>query len=417
MATHQNNKKRKRSVVLHQNPSTDSNGLDTSKPTAVFKPSTGGRQWTLSIAVPGSIIASVPTPDLKARLASQIARGASVFCVDEIVVFDDGQSHVNTAPSSYEDPRRAYLRQKDEEEGYEGYTDPDHYLFHVLSYMECPPYLRKELFGFHKNLEKAGMLHSLDLPHHLKAHEWCPYREGVTIGPSTSRDDGGGDDAASGATRKQKWKRTADDTAAAASATAVHTGLPNPVTVPLSIPPTTRLTLRFDHSDPPASPSEPLTATPVDPSAPREERGYYWGYSVRQASSLSAVYTDCPFSGGYDVSIGTSERGVPLLSILPSPRASTESVSEADTATLPPAFNHLILFFGGLAGLEAAVEADAALRERGIGKEKAGEAFDYWVNLVPGQGSRTIRAEEAVWCGLMGLAGYVQGQGRAAEKG
>ncbi|KAJ9641555.1 hypothetical protein H2199_005525 [Coniosporium tulheliwenetii] len=371
MATHQNNKKRKRS------------------PTAVFKPSTGGRQWTLSIAVPGSIIASVPTPDLKARLASQIARGASVFCVDEIVVFDDGQSHVNTAPSSYEDPRRAYLRQKDEEEGYEGYTDPDHYLFHVLSYMECPPYLRKELFGFHKNLEKAGMLHSLDLPHHLKAHEWCPYREGVTIGPSTSRDDGGGDDAASGATRKQKWKRTADDTAAAASATAVHTGLPNP----------------------------PLTATPVDPSAPREERGYYWGYSVRQASSLSAVYTDCPFSGGYDVSIGTSERGVPLLSILPSPRASTESVSEADTATLPPAFNHLILFFGGLAGLEAAVEADAALRERGIGKEKAGEAFDYWVNLVPGQGSRTIRAEEAVWCGLMGLAGYVQGQGRAAEKG
>lgn len=370
---------------------------------------------------------SVSTPDLKARLASQIARAASVFCVDEIVVFDDGQSHINTAPSSYEDPRRAYLRQKDEEEGYEGYTDPDHYLFHVLSYMECPPYLRKELFGFHKNLEKAGMLHSLDLPHHLKAHEWCPYREGVTIGPASSHSyDGGGggedDAAASTATKKQKRKRTADDTAAAASATAVHTGLPNSVTIPLSIPPITRLTLRFDRSDPPASPSEPLTATPVDPAAPRTEGGYYWGYSVRQAASLSAVYTDCPFSGGYDVSIGTSERGVPLSSILPAPGrdvvdadADADADAEAGTAKLPRTFNHLILFFGGLAGLEAAVEADAALRERGIGREKAGEAFDYWVNLVPGQGSRTIRAEEAVWCGLMGVAGYVQGQGRAAE--
>jgi len=32
--------------------------------------------------------------------------------------------------------------------------------------------------------------------------------------------------------------------------------------------------------------------------------------------------------------------------------------------------------------------------------------FDTWVNLVPSQGSRTIRTEEAVWIGLttLGLA-------------
>lgn len=31
--------------------------VDTSKPTALFKPSLKGRDWTVSVAVPGSIIA------------------------------------------------------------------------------------------------------------------------------------------------------------------------------------------------------------------------------------------------------------------------------------------------------------------------------------------------------------------------
>jgi predicted SPOUT superfamily RNA methylase MTH1 len=35
--------------------------------------------------------------------------------------------------------------------------------------------------------------------------------------------------------------------------------------------------------------------------------------------------------------------------------------------------------------------------------------FDAWVNLVPGQGSRTIRTEEAVEFGLCALKPWVDG--------
>ena len=47
----------------------------------------------------------------------------------------------------------------------------------------------------------------------------------------------------------------------------------------------------------------------VAPSEPRVREGLYWGYSVRLASNLSGVFTGSPYSGGYDVTIGTSERG------------------------------------------------------------------------------------------------------------
>ena len=47
----------------------------------------------------------------------------------------------------------------------------------------------------------------------------------------------------------------------------------------------------------------------MSPNAPRTEQGLYWGYNVRLAQSFGAVFTQCPFKDGYDVTIGTSERG------------------------------------------------------------------------------------------------------------
>lgn len=46
----------------------------------------------------------------------------------------------------------------------------------------------------------------------------------------------------------------------------------------------------------------------VSPSTPQKE-DLYWGYNVRLASSLGAVFTECPYKSGYDLTIGTSERG------------------------------------------------------------------------------------------------------------
>lgn len=65
----------------------------------------------------------------------------------------------------------------------------------------------------------------------------------------------------------------------------------------------------------------------------------------------------------------------------------------------------MLLVFGGVAGLEAAARADEELA--GLGVEDPGTLFEYWVNVCPGQGSRTIRTEEALWLGLMGLRDVV----------
>ena len=47
----------------------------------------------------------------------------------------------------------------------------------------------------------------------------------------------------------------------------------------------------------------------VTPNAPREEAGLYWGYTTRLAKGLSGLVRECPFEGGYDLKLGTSEHG------------------------------------------------------------------------------------------------------------
>ena len=34
-----------------------------------------------------------------------------------------------------------------------------------------------------------------------------------------------------------------------------------------------------------------------------------WGYNVRMASGFKEIFSECPFEGGYDCAIGTSENG------------------------------------------------------------------------------------------------------------
>lgn len=303
-------------------------------------------------------IHSAQSHDLRTALAGHIARALSVFCVDEVVIFNDG----TTTP-----PKHAL----DHTTEYTGAADPDHFLVHLLAYLETPPHLRKLLFPMHPDLRTAGSLHSLDLPHHLKPDEWCPYREGVTID---------------------------DDSMVVSDITQVQTGLRIPVTISTDIPPNTRVTVRFDEGTEAESknPSvRKLTAQAVPPALPREESGYYWGYVVRKADSLSAVFEECTFAGGYDFSIGTSERGIPL-----------ERLYEEGESQAPTHFNHLLILLGGVAGLEVAVKNDKALQKLGVTQAK--DMFDRWVNVCPNQGSRTIRTEEAVWLSLMGLRRLVE---------
>lgn len=304
-------------------------------------------------------------------MAGHISRALAVFCVDEVIVFNDGHSHDSSARSSssaYTDP------------SYNGHSDPNHFLTHLLSYLETPPHLRKHLFPMHPNLRTAGTLPSLDMPHHLRALEWCQYREGVTV-PAPNPNPNAKKAAAS------------DDGAVTAF---VDVGFARPTILSTPIPLYTRVTVKFHAGEPPSDfRNAQLNGTAVPPALPREEAGYFWGYNVRAAKSLSAVLTESPFEGGYDVTVGTSERGVPLA----------ELGEKEETAEMLRGFDHLLLVFGGVAGLEVAVKADEELA--GMGVTGPDKLFDCWVDLCQGQGSRTIRTEEAVWLGLMGMRGFV----------
>jgi predicted SPOUT superfamily RNA methylase MTH1 len=101
------------------------------------------------------------------------------------------------------------------------------------------------------------------------------------------------------------------------------------------------------------------------------------------------VFDGCPFDGGYDLKIGTSERG---------------DVTVDDKTFSVPSFKHSIVFFGGVAGIEECVDADENLKIPGSDSRKL---FDMWVNTCPFQGSRTIRTEEAVLISLARLSPFV----------
>lgn len=56
---------------------------------ADVKPHPPGRSYTVSLALPGSIIENVQSAELATYVAGQVARAAAVFNVDEIVVFNE----------------------------------------------------------------------------------------------------------------------------------------------------------------------------------------------------------------------------------------------------------------------------------------------------------------------------------------
>ncbi|KAH8426439.1 RNA methyltransferase [Aspergillus melleus] len=380
----------------------------TEKPSAVFEPS-GGRSHTLSVAIPGSIVANAKSIEQKTLLAGIIARALAVFCVDEVVIFDDDENSAQhdfyeQNDDWYESPIDKTNDQLNgnvpSTKGYTANSDPSHFLAHLLSYLETPPYLRKHLFPMHPNLRGAGLLPSLDMPHHLRANEWCDYREGIVVSNADHYK------ARRGSYSDGYPRRRSSTSPTGPPATIVDTGLSQKVVLPeIQLPEHARVTVRFSQDG-----SEQY-AESVHPSAPRSEAGYYWGYYVRRCRSLSSVFTECPFDGGYDLSFGTSERGAPVHTVLEED-AEGGAMHDHDHHAQPPDYNHLLLVFGGVAGIEAAIRNDPQLRDMAIRPTEAGKLFDYWVNLLPGQGSRTIRTEEAVWLGLTSLRGLVEGSHR-----
>ncbi|KAK3750223.1 hypothetical protein QZH41_015580, partial [Actinostola sp. cb2023] len=187
------------------------------------------------------------------------------------------------------------------------------------------------------------VLNPLDSPHHMRMDDNVLYREGVVLDRPVAKGKG----------------------------SLVNAGTRKEVRIDKCLRPGLRVTVKMEKS----SKQDPkvLSGAVVSPYAPRKQSGIYWGYTVRLASSFGAVFTQSPYDDGYDVMIGTSERG-----------------SAVDCLDLKP-FKHMLVVFGGLRGLEASLESDESLDV-----STPDILFHHYLNTCPGQGSRTIRTEEAI---------------------
>ena len=142
-----------------------------------------GRPYTVSIALPGSILDNAQSPELRTYLAGQIARHAVIFNIDEIVVFDESGKDDNI---------------KETDGNFSGVGHSSHknkahcclQLARLLQYLECPQYLRKDFFPRHNDLSMAGLMNPLDSPHHMRALDKSKYREGVVLDRPTKSNKG-----------------------------------------------------------------------------------------------------------------------------------------------------------------------------------------------------------------------------------
>ncbi|XP_077050655.1 putative methyltransferase C9orf114 homolog [Siphateles boraxobius] len=296
-----------------------------------------GRVYTLSVALPGSVMDNAQSPELRTYLAGQIARACGVFCVDEVVIFDElGEEDAKSVEGEFKGI------------GKKGQACVQ--LARILQYLECPQYLRKSFFPKHPDLQFAGLLNPLDSPHHMRMDEEAEFREGVVLDRPSKPGKG----------------------------SFVNCGMRKEVQIDKQLKMGLRVTVQLNKSQ--NKEGRVYKGVVVAPHVPRTEGGLYWGYSVRLASCLSAVFTECPYKDGYDLTIGTSEKG-----------------NNTDHVTLSP-FKHMLVVFGGLQGLEASVDND-----ENLSITEPSVLFDLYLNTCPGQGSRTIRTEEALLISLSGL--------------
>ncbi|KAK1334075.1 hypothetical protein QTO34_005075 [Cnephaeus nilssonii] len=333
-----------------------------------------GRPYTLSVALPGSILDNAQSPELRTYLAGQIARACAIFCVDEIVVFDEEGQEAKTVEGEFKGV------------GKKGQACVQ--LARILQYLECPQYLRKAFFPKHQDLQFAGLLNPLDSPHHMRQDEESEFREGVVVDRPTRPGQG----------------------------SFVNCGMKKEVKIDKNLEPGLRVTVRLSQQQLPES--KTYRGKVVSSQDPRTKAGLYWGYTVRLASCLSAVFAEAPFQDGYDLTIGTSERGSDVASAqLPSFRwvqlgagagrggmeqrtslvgaklqtgpllcTGAESCGAAfkcgpDAQSVIPATvgaRHALVVFGGLQGLEAGVNADPNLEVT-----EPSVLFDLYVNTCP----------------------------------
>ncbi|MEM1689157.1 MAG: RNA methyltransferase [Candidatus Hadarchaeales archaeon] len=206
----------------------------------------------------------------------------------------------------------------------------------ILEYMETPQYLRKILFRKKEELKFAGMLPPLRTPHHPSVHERSS-RQQIREGAVISSKGG---------------------------KSIVELGLPKRGLLSEEVKPGTRITVRI---------LKDIGDYLIVEEVRKEEVKDYWGYRVYTAPSLSEAVRMS--RSGF--MIGTSKHGRNLEDVM----HLLKSVRDPLT----------VAFGGPYAGL-----FEICARE-GV---KTEDLFDMVINMVPGQGTETVRTEEALIASL-----------------
>jgi predicted SPOUT superfamily RNA methylase MTH1 len=223
----------------------------------------------------------------------------------------------------------------------------------ILSYMETPQYLRKRLFKIRPELRYAGILPPLRTPHHPLADKIRNLsvgecREGVVV--SSARDG-----------------------------SLVDIGVERPVLVPdrrLQID--NRVTVRVME----------LGRRARAALASRDEIEKYWGYLV---TVKGIPFGQLVKKGAFDLVVATSRYGVPVMEI-----------KEELAGRWRKSQRILVAFGAPTEGLQEIVAREHL---------KLPDVADFVVNMIPDQGTETVRTEEAVYASLALLNSLVKPRG------
>jgi len=208
-------------------------------------------------------------------------------------------------------------------------------------------------------------MNPLDTPHHLRATQWCEYREGAVINRPAKKGKG-------------SW---------------ANIGLLKDCQLDLALQEGTRVTIRLNESKFDDN-LKYYSGTVVSTEEPYSETGMYWGYKVRVASTLEQAFKESTYAEPYDLKMGTSDVG---------------EVAEFADYSPWEGFKHAFVFFGGLEGIEGLIEQEEQSSRK---KDETEGLFDLYLNTCPEQGTRTIRTEEAILVSLAQICPNLRQVGR-----
>jgi len=270
----------------------------------------------ISIAVPASFVSDIPHLREKTIKIGSLARAAAIFRIDEVIVFPD-LPNVNQS-------RDASL------------------IATILSYVETPQYLRKQLFKIKPELRYAGILPPLRTPHHplsdkIKTLKIGEHREGVV-------------------------------SSSAKGGSLVEIGVECPILVPnMRLSLGNRVTVRTTE----------LGKHPKAVLANRREIQSYWGYRTTVSNVSFGQFMK---TRAFDLVIATSKRGT-----------SFTKVRDKLTDHWKKSSSILIAFGAPTQGLYEIVAREHL---------ELDDVAHFTVNTIPNQGTETVRTEEAVFASL-----------------